>query len=248
MKTMLFVTAAVLFAAAISTRTLRADAAGKPATCVPTQKDPNRHTQFMKDKEAALRKGSIQLVFVGDSITDAWRSPNSAQNKLYNDRWGKYNPLNLGISGDKTEHVLWRLENGELDGLADGTKLVVMMIGTNNLGNSPRATPQDTAEGVKCLVKTIRQKLPESKLLLLGVFPRGKEPGNPFRAQIKRVNDTISKLDDGRQVKYLDISDAFLDDNGNLPSDVMPDQLHPNARGYEIWADAVGPRIEEMIR
>jgi beta-glucosidase len=252
MKTMLLVTAAVVVAVFVSSRAARAQdaakgaAGGKPVTCVPAEKDPQRHAEFMKDKEAALAKGPIQLVWIGDSITDAWRG--GEQNKLFNERWGKYNPLNLGISGDKTEHVLWRLEHGELDGLAGGTKLVVMMIGTNNLGNAPTASPEDTAEGVKCLVKTIRQKLPGAKVLLLGVFPRGKEATNPFRAQIKTINDTISKLDDGKQVKYLDVADAFLDDKGELPAEVMPDQLHPSAKGYQIWADAVGPAIEQMIK
>ena len=245
MKTMLLVTTAVCVALA-SARALRADdAAGKPVTCVPKQKDPQRHQQFMKDKEAALAKGPIQLVWIGDSITDAWRG--GEQNKVFVERWGKYNPLNIGISGDKTEHVLWRLENGELDGLADGTKLAVIMIGTNNLGNKPTATPQDTAEGVKCIVAKVREKLPNAKVLLLGVFPRGKEPTSPFRAQIKTVNDTIKTLDDGKAVKYLDISDAFLDDGGVLPADVMPDQLHPSLKGYQLWADAVDPVIRQMI-
>jgi beta-glucosidase len=252
MKTMLLVTAAVVIAVFMSGRAARAQepvkrsTSDKPVTCVPEQKDPQRHEQFMKDKEAALKKGPVRLVWIGDSITDAWRL--GEQNTLYKERWGKYNPLNLGISGDKTEHVLWRLEHGELDGLAEGTKLVVMMIGTNNLGNAPTASPEDTAEGIKCLVKTIRQKLPESKILLLGVFPRGKEAENPFRSKIKKINDTISKLDDGKQVKYLDIADAFLDKDGVLPPDVMPDQLHPNAHGYELWADAVVPTIDQMIK
>ena len=249
MRTMGFVAAAVVFAALVVSHAARADdasTAGKPASCTPQQKDPQRHEQFMKDKEAALKKGPVQLVFIGDSITDAWRG--GEQNKLYNQRWGKYNPLNLGISGDKTEHVLWRLEHGELDGLAPGTKLVVMMIGTNNLGNPPRATPEDTAKGVECLVKTIREKLPQARLLLLGVFPRGKSPNDPFRAQIKTVNDTISKLDDGKQVKYLDIGDKFLSGGGELTPEIMPDALHPNARGYQIWADAIDPTVEEMIK
>ena len=257
MRTMPLVTAAVVVAIAVSAGRSRAQekpagdgdsaaAGGKPVTCVPKQKDPKRHEQFMKDKEAALKNGPIQLVFIGDSITDAWRR--DEQNKIYKERWGKYNPLNLGISGDKTEHVLWRLENGELEGLAGGTKLVVMMIGTNNLGNPPRATPEDTAKGIECLVQTVRQKLPKSKLLLLGVFPRGREASNPFRAQIKTINDTISKLDDGKQVKYLDVSDAFLDDDGTLPADVMPDQLHPNLKGYQIWADAIDPQVREMLK
>src|SRR5437763_12007200 len=248
MKTMLIATVALVLTLVVVQRA-RADddaAKGKPTPCVPQQKDPNRHTQFMKDKAEALNKGPVQLVFIGDSITDAWRG--GEQHKLYMERWGKYNPLNLGICGDKTEHVLWRLEHGELDGLRQGTKLVVMMIGTNNLGNPPRATPEDTARGVECLVKTIRQKLPESKLLLLGVFPRGKAPGDPFRAQIKTVNDMISKLDDGKNVKYLDIGRKFLSKDDSLSKDIMPDALHPNAAGYQIWADAIGPAVDEMIK
>ena len=259
MKTMLLVTAAVLFAAAtfaraqerarqdVSSPAERAAAAGKPDTCVPKQKNPERHQQFMKDKEEALRKGPIQLVWIGDSITDAWRQKGSPQNSLFVERWGRYNPLNLGISGDKTEHVLWRLENGELDGLADGAKLAVIMIGTNNLGNKPTATPHDTAEGIKCIVQKVREKLPNTKILLLGVFPRGREPNNPFREQIKTVNQSIQNLSEPGKVKYLDISDALLDDNGVLPADVMPDQLHPNPKGYQIWADAVDPVIRQMI-
>jgi beta-glucosidase len=262
MKTMLLVSAvAFLVAAAWTAGALRADdkvadnksdaepaAAGtlaRPVSCTPAVKDPQRHQEFMKDKEATLQKGPVRLVFIGDSITDAWRG--GEQNKIYNERWGKYNPLNLGISGDKTEHVLWRLEHGELDGLSSGAKLVVMMIGTNNLGNPPRATPEDTAKGVECLVKTVRQKLPQSRLLLLAVFPRGVAADDPFRAQIKTVNDTIAKLADGKNVRFLDIGEKFLDDDGTLPKDIMPDALHPNARGYEIWADAIDPVIKEMI-
>ena len=261
MKTMLLAAAAAfLVAVAWSASVLRADdkekpeaeqAASvgvKPATCIPKPRDPNwvkRHEQFIKDKDEALAKGPVQLVFVGDSITDAWRG--GEQNKIFMERWGQYNPVNLGISGDKTQEVLWRLENGELDGLDEGTKLVVMMIGTNNLGHRPAATPEDTAKGVECLVKTIRQKLPQSKLLLLAVFPRGTAADDPYRSQIRTVNSTISKLADGRQVRYLDIGKKFLADDGTLPRDVMPDALHPNAKGYQIWADAIDPAVKEMI-
>jgi beta-glucosidase len=218
----------------------------QPASVTPKQKDPKRHEQFLKDKDAALQKGPVQLVFIGDSITDAWRG--GPQHKLYEERWGKYNPLNLGISGDETEHVLWRLEHGELDGLKP--KVVVMMIGTNNLGNPrPPHTPEQTAQGVEKLVQTIREKLPESKLLLLAVFPRGEKPDDKFRDQIKRVNERIAKLDDGgKHVRYLDIGQKFLEPDGTLPRSIMPDFLHPNARGYQIWADAIGPAIEEMMK
>lgn len=224
---------------------VRGDVKDKPGSCVPAQKDPQRHEQFLKDKADALKKGPVNLLFVGDSITDAWRG--GAQNKLYAERWGKHNPLNIGISGDRTEHVLWRLEHGEVDGIKP--KAVVVMIGTNNLGNPPKATPEQTAAGVKCVVETLRKKLPESKILLLGVFPRGAKANDPYRAQIKTVNDTIAKLDDGGgHVRYLDLGAKFLDKDGNLPPDIMPDALHPNEKGYQIWADAMGPVLDEMLK
>jgi beta-glucosidase len=224
--------------------TFAADEAAKPKSCTPQQKDPNRHEQFMKDKAAALAKGPVQLVFVGDSITDAWR--HGDQNKLYVERWGKYNPYNIGISGDETQHVLWRVENGELDGLKP--KLVVMMIGTNNIGNQNQMSAADTAKGIECLVRAIRAKLPETKLLLLGVFPRAdKAPA--VNAKVGEINQLIAKLDDGGQaVKFMDIGDKFLDADGKLPKDVMPDLLHPNLKGYQIWADAISPTIDEMMK
>jgi len=249
MKTMLLVTAALMIATGIAAVAARAadDSDKKPVPCTPAQKDPQRHEQFLKDKQAALKKGPVKLVFIGDSITDAWRNNGSEQNKLFNDRWGAYNPLNLGISGDKTEHVLWRLEHGELDDLAESAKLVVIMIGTNNLGNPPRATPEDTASGVECVVTSVRNKLPEAKILLLGVFPRGMKADDPFRAQIKTINDTISQLADDKKVRYLDIGNKFLADDGTLTKEVMPDALHPSAKGYQIWADAIDPAVKEMI-
>ena len=249
MKTMLLVTAAVLFAVLISKTSAddkkSPDAQGKPTPCVPAVKNPERHEQFLRDKEAAMKKGPIQLVFIGDSITDAWRG--GEQNKIFKERWGKYNPLNLGISGDKTQHVLWRLEHGELDDLAESAKGVVIMIGTNNLGNPPKSTPEDTAKGVECVVKSVRTKLPNAKVLLLAVFPRGMKADDPYRAQLRTLNEAISKLDDGRQVRYLDIGKKFLAEDGTLPKDIMPDALHPNAKGYQIWADTIDGEIQKMM-
>jgi beta-glucosidase len=217
----------------------------EPNPCGQVQKNPERHEGFLKDKEEALKKGPVDLLFVGDSITDAWRR--GEQFKLFQERWGKYNPLNIGISGDKTEHVLWRLNHGEVDGIKP--KAVVVMIGTNNLGNKPTATSEQVADGIKCVVKTLREKLPDSKILLLAVFPRGMEPNNAFRERIDKVNESIKELDDkGEHVKYLDIGKAFLADDGTLTKEVMPDALHPNVKGYHIWADAMGPELEKLLQ
>jgi lysophospholipase L1-like esterase len=231
-----------------------ADSTGtQPASVTPmtksSPKDPKvergflkRHEGFLKDKEEAMKKGNVDLLFVGDSITDGWRR--GEQFKLMQERWGKYNFLNLGIGGDRTEHVLWRLDNGEVDGLKP--KAVMLMIGTNNLGT--KQSPEDTILGVKAVVAKLREKLPDSKILLLAIFPRGNKADDPFRAQIKQVNEAIAKLDDGQHVKYLDIGDKFLTPDGELTKEIMPDFLHPNAKGYQIWADAVEPSLDEMLK
>ena len=213
----------------------------KPAACTPQMKNPERHEKFMQDKEDLLKKGPIQLVFEGDSITDGWRSRGKT---VFHENYDKYNTLNLGIGGDRTEHILWRIDHGELDGLHP--KVVMLMIGTNNLGT--KQSVQDTIAGVKCDVAAIHEKLPEAKILLLAIFPRGASPEDHFRGEIKEVNEAISKLDGKENVKYLDIGKKFLDEMDNLPKDIMPDSLHPNERGYQIWAEAVNPTIEELMK
>ena len=247
------VTAFVVPALLVALPAAAQEAAKKPASVTPVpkshQEKPDvakgflkRHEGFLKDKEAALAKGPVDLLFVGDSITDAWRR--GEQHKLFTERWGKHNPLNLGIGGDRTQHVLWRLENGEVEGIKP--KAIVLMIGTNNLGN--KESVQDTIAGVKAVVASLRSKLPESKLLLLAVFPRGEKPDNKFREQIKEVNEAIGKLDDGKMIEYLDIGDKFLTPEGVLTKEVMPDALHPNAKGYQIWADAIQPALDELMK
>jgi lysophospholipase L1-like esterase len=217
----------------------------KPRSCIPVDKNHKRHEGFLKDKEDALKKGPIGVVFVGDSITDGWRGKNGKS--TYDKAFGDYNPYNIGISGEHTEDVLWRLENGEIDGYE--AKLFVMMIGTNNLAHPPQQTPEEVIEGIRCLVKTIEAKQPKAKILLLGIFPRGAEASDPFRAKIKQVNEAVAKLDDGGQrVRFLDIGDKFLAEDGKLPKDVMPDSLHPNSKGYEIWGAAIKPAVDEMMK
>jgi lysophospholipase L1-like esterase len=157
---------------------------------------------------------------------------------------------NFGISGDRTQHVLWRMDNGELDGIHP--KVVVLMIGTNNTGKerdkkTPRNSVPEAIEGVQAVVADIRTRLPDSKILLLGIFPRGTLDDSQ-RAQVALINTVICKLDDGKMVKFLDIGSKFLDADGTLPKTVMPDLLHPNAHGYQIWADAMNPTLEAMLK
>lgn len=201
-----------------------------------------RHEAFLKDKTEILAKGPIQFLLVGDSITDGWRGKNGKE--TYDKAFGAYNPYNIGISGDRTQHVLWRLDNGEVEAIKP--KVAMLMIGTNNLGN---ALDEQIAAGITQCVEDLRSKLPNTKVLLLAVFPRSAKATDPFRARLKNINETIKKLDDGgKTVKFLDIGDKFLDAEGNLPKDIMPDSLHPNAKGYAIWAEAVKPTLDEMMK
>jgi beta-glucosidase len=148
----------------------------------------------------------------------------------------------MGFSGDRTEHVLWRLEHGEIDGLTP--KLAMIMIGTNNSGSN---TPEDIAEGVKAIVCKLRSQLPDMKILLLGVFPRGADDEDRLRQVNAKTNEIIAKLADGKNVVYLDIGPKFLGPRGTLSKEIMPDRLHPNRRGYQIWAEAVEPTVAKLM-
>ncbi len=215
---------------------------------VPVPKDANwmkRHEGFL----AEARQGGIEVLFLGDSITDFWRDAKRGR-AIWDREFAPIHAANFGISADRTQHLLWRIENGELDGLHP--KVVVLMIGTNNTGLerdnvTPRNTPAEAIEGVKAVVSEIRKRLPESKLLLLAVFPRGATPDYPQRAQIKTVNDAIQKLADGKRVRFLDLGPKFLEPDGTLSAEVMPDFLHPSTKGYEIWAANMKPVLLEML-
>jgi beta-glucosidase len=203
----------------------------------PKPKDVPRHLQFMYRKT----EGDIGLLFMGDSITDFW--PRVGEFSWL--KFAAYSPADFGISGDSTEHVLWRIDHGELDGI--NPKVVVLMIGTNNIGHNPPDEPEWAAAGVTKIVQNIREKLPQSKILLLGVFPRDT-PGSPHREAVAKINQIIAKLDDGSTVRYLDIGKVFLDDKDEISTDIMRDRLHPTAKGYDLWYDAMHPLLDEMMK
>ena len=199
------------------------------------------HGNFVRQ----AKEGGIDLLFLGDSITEGWFW--GINEGIWDAHFGPYNPANFGISADRTEHVLWRIENGELDGKMH-PKVIVMMIGTNNIG-WPAA---DIEKGVRKIVEVIHQKQPDSKLLLLAIFPRGADPSKPdvkeMREKIKTVNADLAKLDDGSKTRFLDIGEKFLSPDGTISKLIMPDALHPNFRGYAIWADAMQPLLDEMMK
>ena len=198
-----------------------------------------------KRQEKFLERGKdkdIKLVFLGDSITDFWMNRGK---EVWEKSYVKYDAADFGVSGEHTEHVLGRIAHGLLDGLHP--KVVVIMIGTNNIGHSGTETPEWAAAGVKKIVETVHEKLPETKVLLLGVFPRDKKE-SAMRKKVKAINAIISKLDDGKKTRYLDLGPKFLDAEGNLPKEIMPDGLHPNLKGYEIWAENMQPLLDEMMK
>ena len=200
---------------------------------------------FMQKHESFLqiaKAGEAQLVFLGDSITAGWGN----QKAIWEKAFGQYKPANFGIGGDRTQHVLWRIENGELDGIKP--KAFVIMIGTNNSGGD---SAEAIAKGVTKIVKTVRQKQPQAKILLLAIFPRGVKPEGklgPQNEKLKEVNAIICKLDDGKHIFFLDIGKKFVPGNGPIDKEIMPDFLHLTAKGYQIWADAIGSKLAELMK
>jgi lysophospholipase L1-like esterase len=198
------------------------------------------HERFLK----IAQEGKAQLVFLGDSITAGWGS----KKEIWDKAFGAYAPANFGIGGDRTQHVLWRIQNGELDGIKP--KACVLMIGTNNSGTDPA---EGIVKGITAIVETIRAKQPQAKILLLAVFPRGEKPTTPAKAnlsrdKLKQVNDAIAKLDDGKNIHFLDIGSKFLQPDGSITKEIMPDFLHLSAAGYQIWADAISPKLAELMK
>jgi lysophospholipase L1-like esterase len=197
-----------------------------------------RHEGFV----ATAKAGSIDLLLHGDSITDWWVQGDDNK-KMFDKYFGNIRTANFAVAGDTTQGVLWGLRNGEGQGFQP--KAVMLMIGTNNTG--PNTGPE-IAEGVGAVVLEMRRDFPDAKILLLAIFPRAT-PGDPVRDKIAEVNRIISKLDDQQHVFYLDIGSKFLDDKGVfLPDSFRADNLHPQAKGYDIWGEAVQPKLAELMR
>jgi lysophospholipase L1-like esterase len=199
-----------------------------------------------RDEWVARVQGSLDqtkgkqfdLIFDGDSITDFWMGTGRP---VWMERYGSLKAFDFGISADKVENLLWRVQQGQVDGL--DPKLVVLMIGTNNSG---RDSVDQIAEGISAVTAEYVKRCPNAQILLLGIFPRSPLPTDPIRAKIAAINAKISALQSDR-VTYLDIGPKFLAPDGTLTKEIMPDYLHPSAKGYQIWADAIQPVVDKYV-
>jgi beta-glucosidase len=196
---------------------------------------------WMKMHEAfneRAKQGNVDLLFLGDSITQGW-----AGNAIWKKHYGHRHAANMGIGGDRTEHVLWRIDHGNLEGISP--KVAVLMIGTNN-SNGNEYTGEQIGDGIVAIVQRLRKKLPETKILLLAIFPRGENP-NPQRQKNAEASERASRLADNKHVFYLDIGEKFLDGQGHLAKEIMPDFLHLSPAGYQIWAESIEGKLSELL-
>ncbi|MFZ6760456.1 GDSL-type esterase/lipase family protein [Undibacterium sp. Ji50W] len=202
-----------------------------------------RHQQKLEEiRNLKAQHENSELVFIGDSITHNWEKDGI---DVWNRHYRQYHALDLGFGGDRTENVLWRLQHGEVDGIAP--KVAVLMFGTNNTG-ARQENPMTTAVGIKRNIEELQQRLPNTKILMLAIFPRDEKPDSQLRRINEDINAIISGIADNKKIFFLNINKAFLTDDGTLSRDIMPDLLHPNATGYAIWAKAMEPELRKLMQ
>lgn len=216
-------------------------------TCIPDTRGENDSwwIPYFKNK---LKQPKHDLLFIGDSITDLWSYPSDHKYPGGLDTWNlRYKEIatNHGVTGDKTQTVLWRLTEGKQ--LKDYyPKHIVLLIGINNLlqGDSP----EDTATGIKAILDYLLKIRPETKIMLLGIFPTGLKPDTPIRNKVKKTNELISKFADGQKVFFVDFGNAFLNPDGTATKEILRDTLHLSPRGYEIWYETMKPHLDEFLK
>ncbi len=205
------------------------------------QPKPNHRIQ---QRFEASQSNTYAYVFMGDSITHAWESKGKA---VFENYFGDQAVLNIATSGDRTENTIWVIDNVNWEKV--NARLAMLMIGTNNTGHRPedKETPEDTFEGIKVILEKMKEKTPDTKILLLAIFPRGATDEDPRRVRNDKVNALIASLADNERVFFMDINNKLLEPDGKtLSKEIMPDLLHPNAQGYEIWAEAVKDKLVEL--
>lgn len=188
--------------------------------------------------------GACDIAFIGDSITQGWEG---AGKNVWTNYYGKRKCLNFGVGGDRTEHVLWRFEQGQLNGIKP--KAAVLMIGTNNSNKNKDGTEAyseaEILAGVQAIVKQLRERLPETKVLVLGIFPRS-QTFSTQRGKLLQINQALAKLADGKMIHFVDFGSQLIEADGSISKTLMPDYLHLSEAGYQIWAKAIEPKLNEL--
>jgi len=225
-----------------------------PDSAQPVERtDQNSQTAHAQLLEKA-RKGGIDVYFEGDSITRRWGTSDAQYQDLlanWNENFFGWNAANFGWGGDRVQNILWRLQNGELDGV--NPKVIVLLGGTNNLGGriepgSEEAKIEEVAAGIRAILDVMQQKAPDATIVLMGVTPRNGRDGNTqVMPAINKINDRISAFADGKRVRYLNINDKLADADGKLFEGMTMDGLHLDVKGYQVWADALKPIFTELL-
>ena len=236
-----FVATVLFIAATISTAQTTPQESHTHSAITPVDREQEWWQARHKAMNERIAKGDVDLLFIGDSITQGWEGSGKA---VWDEFYGSRNAVNLGIGGDRTQHVLWRLDDGNIDGV--NPKAAVIMIGTNN-SNGQDNTVAEIADGIRAIVAKLRGELPGVEILLLDIFPRGANT-NPQRGKILQVNQIVRKLADGDgNVHYLAIGHHFVEDDGTISKAIMPDSLHLSPAGYQIWAQALEGKLRELL-
>lgn len=206
-----------------------------PLSVIPTERSEDWWQQRHQQKRSELQKINepLDILFIGDSITHEWEAEGD---EYWQQHFAHRKTFNLGFAGDRTEHLLWRIQNSGVD--KRSPRWIVLLIGTNNAGHR-LDPPEDIAAGVLTILDELHQRLPTSKVLLMAIFPRSRNTNKPMRQRIDATNTLIRNFADGKQIHWLDINNQFLTKDGVLLESVMPDLLHLNAAQYDKWAQAV---------
>jgi len=224
--------------------TLGAVAQEKSVALTPVPRPDERDDWWMKrhaEKVALMEQGNVDLLMIGDSITHGWEHQKEVWEQFYAGR----KVLNYGFSGDRTEHVLWRLQNSPLDKISP--KAITIMIGTNNIGHGS-SSPKDAADGIQAIVELLQKQYSDARIFVLYVFPRDEQPDGNFRKQVNEINGYLpGMIGKHKNVALVDIGYLFLNDDGVLPKTIMGDSLHPNKDGYITWASAVEPIFKPIF-
>jgi lysophospholipase L1-like esterase len=211
----------------------------------PPKAVPRKDNPVWMARHAALverAKKGADVVFLGDALTQGWEGPDGAE--AWQKHFAPLKAANFGAGGDRIEHVLWRVTEGqELQGLKP--KVIVVQVGGGNLAAN---SADEIVAGVTGLVRELGRQKPDAQVLLLGLLPRGARANDKFRDKIAEVNKELAGLNDGKKVRYLDAGAKFLDKEGNLIAETMPDGLHLSAKGYAVWAESIKEALGEMLK